>query len=79
MFELLFGTPHALDFRHAAALYGATYTRIDSWDGYRRAVRRGIAEGGLHIVEIQTKRERNVELHRRLWPAVSAALAEGRS
>ena len=75
-FELLFGTPHGLDFSHAAALYGATYTRIDGWDGYRRAVRRGIEEGGLHIVEVRTDRDRNVELHRRLWPAVAAALAE---
>ena len=75
-FELLWGTPHGLDFRHAAALYGATYTLADTWPVYGQAVARGIADGGLHIVEVPTDRERNVTLHRRLWPAVSAAIAD---
>jgi 2-succinyl-5-enolpyruvyl-6-hydroxy-3-cyclohexene-1-carboxylate synthase len=75
-FELLFGTPHGLDFAHAAALHGATYARIGSWTQYREAVRRGIAAGGLHIVEVPTERARNVTLHRQLWPAVAAALRE---
>ena len=74
-FESLFGTPHGLDFTHAAALFGAAYTRIGSWDQYRDAVRTGIASGGLHIVEVPSDRARNVELHRRVWPAVSAAIA----
>ena len=77
-FELLWGTPHGLDFRHAAALYGATYTHADTWPVYRQAVARGIANGGLHIVEVPTDRERNVTLHRQLWPAVSAAIADPR-
>jgi 2-succinyl-5-enolpyruvyl-6-hydroxy-3-cyclohexene-1-carboxylate synthase len=74
-FEMLFGTPHGLDFAHAAALYGATYTRIGSWPEYRQALRHGMEDGGLHIVEVPSERGRNVTLHRRLWPAVSAALA----
>lgn len=74
-FELLWGTPHGLDFRHAAALYGAAYTVADTWPAYREAVARGMAKGGLQIVEVPTERTRNVALHRQLWPAVSEALA----
>jgi 2-succinyl-5-enolpyruvyl-6-hydroxy-3-cyclohexene-1-carboxylate synthase len=74
LFETLFGTPHSLDFTHLAALYGARYTRVSGWRQFRDAVSAGIGEGGLHLVEVPTERERNVALHRRLWPAVSAAL-----
>jgi 2-succinyl-5-enolpyruvyl-6-hydroxy-3-cyclohexene-1-carboxylate synthase len=73
-FELLFGTPHGLDFRHAAALYGATYTRVADWPHFRAAVQAGMANGGLHVVEVPTDRHRNVVLHRRCWPAVATAL-----
>lgn len=75
-FEALFGTPHGLDFAHAAALYGATFSRVASWVEYRRAVARGVEGDGLHIVELRTERARNVALHRRVWPAVSAAIAD---
>jgi 2-succinyl-5-enolpyruvyl-6-hydroxy-3-cyclohexene-1-carboxylate synthase len=74
-FEELFGTPHGLDFAHAAALYGATYTRAESWEQFQDAVRLGFSRGGLHIVEVRTDRKTNVTLHRRCWPAVGAAVA----
>jgi 2-succinyl-5-enolpyruvyl-6-hydroxy-3-cyclohexene-1-carboxylate synthase len=72
-FELLFGTPHGLDFRPLAETYGATFTRVASWDGFRAAVARGLREGGLHVVEVPTERSRNVTLHRELWPLVADA------
>jgi hypothetical protein len=31
--------------------------------------------GGLCVVEVPTERDRNVTLHRRIWPAVSEAIA----
>jgi 2-succinyl-5-enolpyruvyl-6-hydroxy-3-cyclohexene-1-carboxylate synthase len=74
-FETLFGTPHGLDFRPLAEMYGARFTRVATWDAFRAAVRGGIAAGGLCVVEVPTKRDRNVTLHRELWPIVSAALA----
>ncbi|PZN12629.1 MAG: hypothetical protein DIU69_02950 [Bacillota bacterium] len=74
-FELLFGTPHGLDFRHAAALYGAAYERPAIWDGFRDAIQRGLASPGLSIVEVRTDRRRNVEQHRQVWRAVEEALA----
>ena len=37
-FEDLFGTPHGLDFRPAAELYGASYHLSDGWDDFRQSV-----------------------------------------
>ncbi|MGH2387211.1 MAG: thiamine pyrophosphate-dependent enzyme, partial [Chloroflexota bacterium] len=74
-YEELFGTPHGLDFAHAAALYGAEYTRSTSWNTFREAVQGGIARGGLRIVVVQTDRAANVALHRRCGPLVRAAVA----
>lgn len=74
-FEELFGTPHGLDFAHAAALYGGAYTRCAAWGEFREAVQGGITRGGLHIVEVRTDRAANVALHRRCGPLVRAAVA----
>jgi 2-succinyl-5-enolpyruvyl-6-hydroxy-3-cyclohexene-1-carboxylate synthase len=73
-FEQLFGTPHDLDFRHAAALYGTSYTRVADWPAFRTAVAQGITSQGLNIVEVQTNRDRNVQQHRAIWKVVSTAL-----
>uniref|UniRef100_A0A831X778 MFS transporter n=1 Tax=Thermorudis peleae TaxID=1382356 RepID=A0A831X778_9BACT len=73
-FERLFGTPHGLDFRHAAALYGLSFTRVESWPAFREAVRASLAGDGVSVIEVPTERARNVELHRRIWPAVAQAV-----
>ncbi|MEM8532646.1 MAG: 2-succinyl-5-enolpyruvyl-6-hydroxy-3-cyclohexene-1-carboxylic-acid synthase [Chloroflexota bacterium] len=75
-FEQLFGTPHGLNFRPLAEMYGAHYQRVADWAAFRTAVQESISNGGLRIIEVVTDRERNVALHRACWPAVSAALAE---
>jgi 2-succinyl-5-enolpyruvyl-6-hydroxy-3-cyclohexene-1-carboxylate synthase len=74
-FEQLFGTPHGLDFRPLAQVYGARYERVSSWEAFRTAVLHGLEAGGLQIVEVPTERNRNVTLHRELWKDVSEALA----
>lgn len=81
-FEQLFGTPIGLDFRHAAALYGAHYTQAEDWEAFRSAfvagagaTQLGGSERGLNIIEMRTDRNTNVLLHRRIWAAVAAALA----
>lgn len=75
-FEELFGTPHGLDFAHAAAMYGAEYCRAASWTAFRSAVRDALRATGLHLVELRTDRSRNVELHRDARAAVARALPE---
>ncbi|MDR5710503.1 MAG: 2-succinyl-5-enolpyruvyl-6-hydroxy-3-cyclohexene-1-carboxylic-acid synthase [Armatimonadota bacterium] len=73
-FELLFGTPHGLDFRPAVEMYGGTYVRPEGWESFRHAVREGLLHGGLRVVEVRTDRARNAELHRRAWAEVRSAL-----
>lgn len=73
-FEQLFGTPHGLDFRHAAALYGAAYHRAETWEDFRARVRAGLGGDGLTIVEVRTERQSNVTQHRQIWAAVADAL-----
>lgn len=75
-FETLFGTPHGLDFRPVAEMYGARFERVTTWDDFRVSVRRGIDEGGLHVIEVPTRRDDNVGLHRGMWQAVAEALMQ---
>lgn len=79
-FELLFGTPHGLDFEPAVRMYGGDFRRARDWEGFRRAVVDAMARDGLSVIEVPTERTANVVMHRRLWQVVSAALhAEGGS
>ncbi len=73
-FESLFGTPHGLDFRHAAALYGLSFSAARTWTDFRAAVCEWLAGGGTHIVEIRSDRARNVAEHRAAWAAAAEAV-----
>ncbi|HEY3107301.1 MAG TPA: 2-succinyl-5-enolpyruvyl-6-hydroxy-3-cyclohexene-1-carboxylic-acid synthase, partial [Chloroflexota bacterium] len=73
-FETLFGTPHGLDFRPVVEMYGGRFERVSAWPRFRAAVRSALEAPGLKVIELPTERARNVELHRRVWPAVSRAL-----
>lgn len=70
-FEKLFGTPHGLDFEHAAKLYGANFVDAKAWDEFRAAVKESLARKGLDIVQVKTNRETNVTMHRAVWKAVA--------
>ncbi len=67
-------TPTGLDFAQAAALYGLGHERVSDLFGFRGALERALADPGTNIVEIRTERPANVELHRRVWRAVSEAV-----
>lgn len=73
-FEHLFGTPTGLDVSQAVRMYGGQFHRVSDWAPFRQAVRRSMSEGGLQVIEVQTERESNVEMHRSLWHQVSQAL-----
>lgn len=75
-FEVLFGTPHGLDFSHAGAMYGARYTRPDGWAAFHASLAAALGAQGLDIIEVRTDRVENVERHRALWTAVRAGIAE---
>lgn len=70
-FEELFGTPHGLDFRHVARLYGLDYCEANSGQELRGALEASFQRPGVSLIVVHTDREDNVRLHRRLWQAVS--------
>ena len=73
-FEQLFGTPTGLDVSYAVQMYGGVFERVENWQQFRDSLRRGINEGGLHVLEVRTDRERNVEMHRELWKRLAERL-----
>ncbi|WP_257351243.1 2-succinyl-5-enolpyruvyl-6-hydroxy-3-cyclohexene-1-carboxylic-acid synthase [Pseudalkalibacillus decolorationis] len=75
-FEDLFGTPIGLSFDKAALMYDGEYTLVESWNAFERACERSFAEKGLHVIEMQTNRESNVEMHRKYWEGVHHSLLE---
>ena len=75
-FEELFGTPHGLDFRPAAEMYGLSYQLVDGWEGFRAGVRQSLSSPGVGLVEVRTDRRANARLHRELWDEVSRALRQ---
>jgi 2-succinyl-5-enolpyruvyl-6-hydroxy-3-cyclohexene-1-carboxylate synthase len=69
-------TPTGLDFAAAATLYGLRYERAATTPELRAALEHALAsDAGSTIVHVRSERARNVELHRRLWRAVSAAIS----
>jgi 2-succinyl-5-enolpyruvyl-6-hydroxy-3-cyclohexene-1-carboxylate synthase len=68
-------TPTGLDFAKAAALYGLSHERVADVNAFRAALERALAQAGSSIVEVRGRRAQNVELHRRVWEAVSLALS----
>ena len=72
-YEELFGTPHGLDLRAVASALGATHRRIGGGD-LARGLSACIDRPGVTVIELNTDRARNVELHRRRSPRSSAAV-----
>ncbi|WP_417899213.1 2-succinyl-5-enolpyruvyl-6-hydroxy-3-cyclohexene-1-carboxylic-acid synthase [Bacillus haimaensis] len=70
-FEALFGTPMHMNFEHAAKLYDADYSLIESWEEFRSKLLGSLSHKGLHIIEVPTNREGNEQEHRKLWKSVS--------
>jgi 2-succinyl-5-enolpyruvyl-6-hydroxy-3-cyclohexene-1-carboxylate synthase len=67
-------TPTGLDFAHAAALYGLDHRRVSDVGAFRSAFEQALAAPRSTIVEVLSLRAANVELHRRVWEAVSGAV-----
>lgn len=73
-FEELFRTPHGLDLRHAAALFGASYERVTSWEHYRAALKDAFSADGLSMIHVPVDRDDSVEHVRTLAAAVTDAV-----
>ncbi|MFD3448693.1 2-succinyl-5-enolpyruvyl-6-hydroxy-3-cyclohexene-1-carboxylic-acid synthase [Microbacteriaceae bacterium 4G12] len=73
-FEALFGTPLGLDYEHVVRMYDGQFYRTETWDDFQTAIRNGVSNDGLQVVEIRTNREANLQMHRSLWASISEAL-----
>jgi len=74
MFTRHISTPTGLDFADAAKLYGLDHERACDVQSFRAALERALASERSGIVEVRGERAGNVELHARVWQAVSNAL-----
>jgi 2-succinyl-5-enolpyruvyl-6-hydroxy-3-cyclohexene-1-carboxylate synthase len=73
-FEELFGTPHGVDLEHVAAMCGAKLHRPTELAAFGPTVTRCL-EGGLHLIEVRTKRSENVDAHRSLFAKLAGAVS----
>ncbi len=72
-FELLFGTPLDLDFKHAVKMFNGKFERITDWAHLSTSMEKNNpnANEGFSVYEVQTTRDANVTEHRDLWNFVS--------
>ena len=73
-FTQYFATPHGLDFRHAAELYGITYRAVDHPTGVADALGEVLAGTGPRILEVRSDREQNQRSREAVAEAVRRAV-----
>lgn len=64
VFTPYFATPHGLDFRHAARMYGLPFTDAASPPELEEAVAAAVGRRGAEVIRVRTDRERNRSSHR---------------
>ena len=75
-FEPYFGTPQGVGFEPAAKMFGLAYEHPGTMEGFVEAYGSACARDSSTLIEIQTDREENVALHRRLLREVADRVAE---
>jgi len=77
-FEEHVATPTGLDLERVAALFGLAYAAPATMSEMRAALDAGAAAPNTTLVHVRTDRAENLALHRRVWPAVTAAVRAAR-
>jgi 2-succinyl-5-enolpyruvyl-6-hydroxy-3-cyclohexene-1-carboxylate synthase len=72
-FEEHIATPHGLDFRLAAELYGCGYACPGSLEELEAAVSASLRQRHTTIIEVRSDRQANLSLHRRIAGAVTGS------
>jgi 2-succinyl-5-enolpyruvyl-6-hydroxy-3-cyclohexene-1-carboxylate synthase len=70
-FESLLGTPRGVDVAKAASLFDLPHRKLESLDQLPEAL-----AAGTGLIEVETNRQTNAELHRRIADRVSALLRQ---
>ncbi len=73
-FEKVLGTPHGMDFQWAAAQFKIPYFSVNSCEKFREVWQSAASSSGPHLIEVQTNRTQNAELHHTLYRLVSEAV-----
>jgi 2-succinyl-5-enolpyruvyl-6-hydroxy-3-cyclohexene-1-carboxylate synthase len=73
-FEAHVATPTGLDLARAASLFDLAYTAPATMADLRAALHAALTGVGTTLVHVRTDRAENLALHRRVWPAVAAAV-----
>ena len=63
VFERYFGAPHGMTFEHAAALFDLEYVRPSTQDEFVGAYEQARRRPGATVIEVQTGRQGNYDLH----------------
>jgi 2-succinyl-5-enolpyruvyl-6-hydroxy-3-cyclohexene-1-carboxylate synthase len=77
-FEEHVATPTGLDLERVAALFGLDYAAPETVSELRAALDAAVPAATATLVHVRTDRAENLALHRRVWPAVAAAVRAAR-
>ncbi|MBM7570909.1 2-succinyl-5-enolpyruvyl-6-hydroxy-3-cyclohexene-1-carboxylic-acid synthase [Aquibacillus albus] len=75
-FEVLFGTPLDIDFKHIIGMYKGDYYKPQSWEQFTDVLRESYNQSGVTIIEIETDRNENTSWHKQKWQEVEKCLVE---
>jgi 2-succinyl-5-enolpyruvyl-6-hydroxy-3-cyclohexene-1-carboxylate synthase len=73
-FEACFGTPHGMDFEHAAKQFGLEYAKPRHLDAFRDEYRHAMDNDCATLIEVRTNRTENVQMQRALQDRIAAAV-----
>ncbi|MCG3419599.1 2-succinyl-5-enolpyruvyl-6-hydroxy-3-cyclohexene-1-carboxylic-acid synthase [Oceanobacillus jordanicus] len=73
-FEVLFGTPVDIEFKHAVQMYGGMHASAGTEEELKAVLYDSYQHKGLSVVEVKTDRETNTSWHRSKWKAIAEEL-----
>lgn len=76
VFEPFFGTPNDVTFNGAAKMFDAAYYKPSTIDEFRLSYSQAIERERFSIIEVETDRKENLELHKEIERRTSAGLSE---
>jgi len=74
VFESHFGTPHGLNFGHAASMFGIPYHRPSGHLKFEEIYYEAVQSRESALIEVNTDRRENVKIHRKIEEAVRSHL-----
>ena len=76
VFTPYFATPHGLDFRHAARMYGLPFADVTTPEELEAAVAAAVARPGTEVIRVRTDRDTNRLRHREVRERVARRLQD---